>query len=52
MAGPVWIAGGFVTMISVFLGKYSWIIFAVVMIVLILVPTIYSFMLYRKSEQR
>ena len=51
MAGPVWIAGGFATMISAFLGKYSWIIFTVVMIVLIIVPTIYSFMLYQQSKK-
>ena len=50
MAGPVWIAGGFITMIAAFLGRYNWAIFIFVVAALVVVPAVYSFLLYRKTE--
>lgn len=51
MAGPVWIAGGFITLISSFLGKYGWIILTFVTVLLVAIPTVYSFLLYRRTEK-
>ena len=50
MAGPVWIAGGVLTIIAPFLGKYGLAFYLVVLVFMVLIPVIYSFCLYRKTN--
>ena len=52
MAGHLWMAGGFVTMASAFLGKTGEIIFLVVVALLIVIPMGYSYSLYRKDGDK
>lgn len=48
-AGPLWVVGGIVIILTAFL-KSAWILFAVIMVVAIL-PTIYSYLYYVKNEK-
>ena len=50
MAGPVWIAGGVLTMIAPFLGKCGLAFYLIVLVFMVLIPVIYSFCLYRKTN--
>lgn len=51
MAGPVWIAGGIIISVSGFLGKFSWIILVSALVLMVLIPGVYSYLLYRKTEK-
>jgi len=46
MAGYLWILGGLLMVLNIFL-KWDWLVFAVVVLA-VLVPTIYSYLYYRK----
>ena len=46
MAGYLWIFGGLLMIANIFL-KWDWLVFAVVMVAVV-VPTIYSYLYYRK----
>jgi hypothetical protein len=46
MAGYLWILGGLLMLANIFL-KWDW-LFAVVLVVAVLVPTVYSYLYYRK----
>lgn len=46
MAGYLWILGGFLMIVNIFL-KWNWLVFAVI-IVAAVVPTIYSYLYFRK----
>ena len=48
MAGGLWMAGGAVLMLLSLLGQISAFIFLPVVLVMTLVPTVYSYLLYRK----
>lgn len=48
MAGGLWMAGGAVLMLLSLLGQISVFIFLPVVLVMTLVPTVYSYLLYRK----
>ena len=52
MAGPLWVAGGFITIISGFLGQVGTIIFILVMILLVIIPIGYSYFLYKNVENK
>lgn len=52
MAGPIWVVGGFITIISGFLGQVGTMIFVVVIILLVVSPMIYSYVLYKKFENK
>ena len=47
-AGPLWVVGGIITIVMSFI-KNMWIFFAIVMLITI-IPGIYSYILYRKSK--
>lgn len=49
MAGFLWVIGGVVIMATAFLG-ISWFFF-VVLIPMVIVPTVYSYLLYKKSKK-
>ena len=51
MAGPLWIIGGCFIIMGAFLGNAGAAILIAVLLVLILVPVLYSYLLYRKSQQ-
>ena len=51
MAGPVWIAGGLVMILGAFLGKWGFAISMIMVALLVLIPTVYSYLLYRRGEQ-
>ena len=48
--GKVWVAGGVVTMASAFLGSF-WILCGV-LVVMVAVPTMYSYLYYRNHERK
>lgn len=50
MAGGLWMAGGAVLMLMSLLGQISAFIFLPVVLVMTLVPTVYSYLLYRKEN--
>ena len=50
MAGPVWIAGGVLTIIAPFLGKFGFVFYLTILVFMVLIPVIYSFSLYRKNN--
>lgn len=51
MAGYLWIIGGFIITLSAFLNSYtSFIIMMVVLVIMILIPSIYSYLLFRKNH--
>lgn len=50
MAGGLWMAGGAVLMLMSLLGQISAFIFLTVVLVMTLVPTVYSYLLYRKEN--
>lgn len=47
--GKVWVIGGIVTLLTAFLGSF-WILMAILALMVIL-PTVYSYMYYRKHEK-
>ena len=47
MAGYLWILGGLLMLVNIFL-KWDW-LFPIVLVVSVLVPTIYSYLYYRKN---
>lgn len=49
MAGFLWVIGGVVIMATAFLGAF-WLFF-VVLIPMVIVPTVYSYLLYKKSKK-
>lgn len=49
LAGTVWLLSGIITVICSFLGLYA--VILIVMMLAILIPTIYSYMLYKKQEK-
>ena len=49
MAGFLWVIGGIVVMATAFLGIF-WLLF-VVLIPMVIVPTVYSYLLYKKSKK-
>ena len=52
MAGPVWVAGGLLTVILGFIpGVPGWSLVAVLMAVA-LIPSVYSYILYKRSEEK
>ena len=51
MAGKLWVAGGFVTILSAFTPVVH-IIFVVVLLIMVLAPTLYSYALYRKQNKK
>lgn len=50
-AGPVWVAGGVVLLLTSFLGEIGLYIMVADLILLAVIPTVYSFMLYRRTYQ-
>ena len=46
--GKLWVAGGVITMATAFLGSF-WILLGV-LVVMVVVPTVYSYTLYRKQK--
>lgn len=51
MAGPLWIVGGFVMLANVFIRFKTEAVFVAVLIIAALVPTVYSFLLYRRKRK-
>ena len=51
MAGPLWVACGIVLILSMVLGIFSFALLAADVIIAVLVPTVYSYMYYRKYEK-
>ena len=51
MAGGLWMAGGAVLTLLSLLGQISALIFLPVVLVMTLVPTVYSYLLYRKENE-
>ena len=49
MAGFLWVIGGVVIMATAFLGAF-WLFF-VVLIPMVFVPTVYSYLLYKKKNK-
>ena len=49
MAGFLWVIGGVVIMATAFLGAF-WLFF-IVLIPMVIVPTVYSYLLYKKSKK-
>ena len=49
MAGPLWMVGGAVIMLSAFFGKPGMWVYLAAMAVIVIVPILYSYGLYRKS---
>lgn len=49
MAGFLWVIGGIIVMATAFLGAF-WLFF-VVLIPMVIVPTVYSYLLYKKSKK-
>ena len=49
MAGFLWVIGGIVVMATAFLGAF-WLFF-IVLIPMVIVPTVYSYLLYKKSKK-
>ena len=50
LAGKIWVAGGAAIMLCAFLPERMFFIPLAVFVILILVPTLYSFLLYRKQK--
>jgi uncharacterized membrane protein len=50
MAGFLWVIGGVVIMATAFLGAF-WVFF-IVLIPMVLIPTVYSYLLYKKKENK
>lgn len=50
LAGKVWMVGGALQMLAAFVPKYAFAIFLVVLVLLVLIPTVYSYCLYRKTR--
>lgn len=51
MAGPLWVAGGFVILANSFIKwKQTW-VEVITFAVLIMIPTVYSYMIYRKKKE-
>lgn len=50
LAGFLWVVGGVVIMATAFLGV-SWLLF-VLLIPMVIVPTVYSYLLYKKKENK
>ena len=50
MAGPVWVAGGLVVMACPFLGKAGTPLLVAVLVLLVVIPTVYSYRLYAKTK--
>jgi uncharacterized membrane protein len=50
LAGFLWVIGGVVIMASAFLGKF-WLFF-VVLVPMVIIPTIYSYILYRNKKNK
>ena len=48
-AGKLWVLGGVVTMATAFFGNF-WILLGV-LVVMVLVPTVYSYLLYRRQKE-
>lgn len=50
-AGPLWLIGGIVIIILAFLpGNLAFIIMLIIVVIIALVPILYSFIIYKKSE--
>ena len=49
MAGKLWVAGGVVIIVTAFMSNF-WIMFAVLML-MVLIPTVYSYLYYRKHVE-
>ena len=49
MAGPLWIVGGIVILISAYFGKMGQYIFLAVLLAMVIIPAAYSFSLYKKK---
>ena len=49
MAGPIWVFGGVLIIVSTFL-KITWMI-APALIIMIIAPTVYSYLYYRKQSK-
>ena len=49
LAGKLWVAGGVITMITAFCGNF-WILLGI-LVVMVVIPTVYSYSLYRKQEK-
>lgn len=50
LAGFLWVIGGVVIMASAFLGKF-WLFF-VVLVPMVIIPTVYSYILYRNKKNK
>ncbi|MBQ5748739.1 MAG: SdpI family protein, partial [Oscillospiraceae bacterium] len=50
LAGKVWTIGGVLQMLAAFLPQYAFAIFLTVIVVMVLIPTLYSYALYRKMR--
>ena len=48
--GKVWVIGGIITMATAFVGSF-WLLMAV-LLAMVLIPTIYSYLLFRKQQKR
>jgi len=52
MAGPFWVAGGILFILMAFVPKgWTLTIFLIVMFTLLLIPTVYSYVIFRRLEQ-
>ena len=50
IAGFLWVLGGAVTILLTLLRIWSpWLLFTLITLLLVLVPTVYSFLLYKKG---
>lgn len=47
LAGKLWVAGGFLEMMTAFFGGF--ILFFIISIAMIIIPTVYSYVLYKKT---
>ena len=50
MAGPVWVAGGLIVLISAFLGTAGTIIMLITLCVISITPLVYSIRLAKKQK--
>ena len=51
MAGPLWIAGGVLTLVNSFVRFHTETVFLAIMIIVTIVPTVYSYLLFRRKSR-
>ncbi len=50
-AGPIWVLGGFAVMVSAFLGEFGMRLMLAALAVMVLTPTVYSYLLFSRKRK-